>query len=579
MLGFSPVLALLTNPLADVSAAVAQGRPFDWRTAEGALYCIRCVGEHPDVPQGEPQLAALLDALPGLPRQPPQLQYTASNVVGAYDHWLASSLEAGRVPPSLLPKLLQFATANLEIAEAAGTAAAAIQRLCVRCGRFMAPSLEAVMALCSRALQAGAGSKLTGETPAGLAIVEQDVLLIVEGTCAVMCKALDAEQLAGAAAMLGQSILSALNIALGQLRALQQQQGGAFTRPSYQVPHLLPLADRLATFFRSLSHAAGTAASVLSMSWPTLDALLLAVGDDGEAAEQVSRALRYGIKSSGAACAALLPALLEALPARFRQSRQPAFLYIVSELVKIFSYDSAHEAHLAPILTQLVSEACALLSGRLDALTASPDIVDDLYLLACRALSYSPSLLTTSPALPSLMDTCVLAVLLQHRGACVSALSFLARLFDHDTYAPPGNPAAAQNVQQLTAARGQRIVRVLLADVAGVQTASRVPDVCSALSMLLKFGASAALGWFVEAVSAVPDAAARPADKEALVGAAAALASGPSNITDAKANVRAFSRTVDEFSDICRRNRRAQQAALQALLPPDLSDVAVLYGP
>lgn len=43
VLGGERTLQLLTEPLAAVSAQVAQGAAFDWRTAEAALYCVRAV--------------------------------------------------------------------------------------------------------------------------------------------------------------------------------------------------------------------------------------------------------------------------------------------------------------------------------------------------------------------------------------------------------------------------------------------------------------------------------------------------------------------------------------------------------
>jgi transportin-3 len=43
VLGGERTLQLLTEPLAAVSAQVASGGAFDWRTTEAALYCVRSV--------------------------------------------------------------------------------------------------------------------------------------------------------------------------------------------------------------------------------------------------------------------------------------------------------------------------------------------------------------------------------------------------------------------------------------------------------------------------------------------------------------------------------------------------------
>ena len=41
VLGGGRTLALLVDPLLELSRKVSTGQPFDWRTAEAALYCIR----------------------------------------------------------------------------------------------------------------------------------------------------------------------------------------------------------------------------------------------------------------------------------------------------------------------------------------------------------------------------------------------------------------------------------------------------------------------------------------------------------------------------------------------------------
>lgn len=39
---------------------------------------------------------------------------------------------------------------------------------------------------------------------------------------------------------------------------------------------------------------------------------------------------------------------------------------------------------------------------------------------------------------------------------------------------------------------------------------------------------------------------------------------------------RAWENAVEEFSDLCRRNRKVRQAAQQALLPPELAQVVMV---
>ena len=55
---------------------------------------------------------------------------------------------------------------------------------------------------------------------------------------------------------------------------------------------------------------------------------MLRCGSDRFILERTCRALRYAIKGAAKACAALLPALLDVIPRRFRDTRHSALLYI-----------------------------------------------------------------------------------------------------------------------------------------------------------------------------------------------------------------------------------------------------------
>jgi hypothetical protein len=89
VVGFGRCLQLLLEPLHALSAGVAQGQPFDWRTAEAALFCVRSVARHCADPR-DTQLLDLLRALPQLPATETQLLYTACHVIAQYSPWLAA---------------------------------------------------------------------------------------------------------------------------------------------------------------------------------------------------------------------------------------------------------------------------------------------------------------------------------------------------------------------------------------------------------------------------------------------------------------------------------------------------------
>ncbi len=78
--------------------------------------------------------------------------------------------------------------------------------------------------------------------------------------------------------------------------------------------------------------------------WQLLDTALTMFGSDSNVAERLCRLPRYALRSAGTAAAPLLPMLVVTLPARFVASGHSCYLYVASELVKVFGSDSTHEA-------------------------------------------------------------------------------------------------------------------------------------------------------------------------------------------------------------------------------------------
>lgn len=62
---------------------------------------------------------------------------------------------------------------------------------------------------------------------------------------------------------------------------------------------------------------------------------------------------------------------------------------------------------------RLIMTSCGHLRSLQD-VSNEPDICDDTYLLAGRGLSYCPSILLTSRLLPTLLDSAIAGILVQH---------------------------------------------------------------------------------------------------------------------------------------------------------------------
>ncbi|GFR52885.1 hypothetical protein Agub_g15517, partial [Astrephomene gubernaculifera] len=350
--------------------------------------------------------------------------------------WLERSMQAGYCRP-LLQALLGLAVSCLEVPGGGycqAAAAAAVRHLCEECGSYMGGCLQDLLGLYQKVLGMGAAARAppaangapAASNPQSL-LLEEDVESIIAAVCQAVSQAAPPEQRQQA----GQALLLPV---LQQLQgALQGGPGGA------AAPQLNSLVDRLAEVFGRTADA-DVVAHMLMSSWPVLDALLSSCSGCPKTVEHTLRTLRYGIKGAGRAAAQLLPTLLEVLPARFTTTRHSAFLFIVSELVKFFGDQPAHDSALGLILSGLVTEAGRPLTS-LAALSSSPDLVDDLFLLGLRALGYAPRLLLTptgaapgagaageARALGTLLDVAMVGCVMQHREANGSVLCFLCRL-------------------------------------------------------------------------------------------------------------------------------------------------------
>uniref|UniRef100_A0A383V7P9 Importin N-terminal domain-containing protein n=1 Tax=Tetradesmus obliquus TaxID=3088 RepID=A0A383V7P9_TETOB len=602
--GQQRALQLLLLPLTEVSQGVAAGREFDWKTAELALHCVRSVACMPFAPT-EPMLEQLLTALPTLPPKPPQLPYTSALLLSAYAEWLDKAISAGRCG-NIIPQLLPMLLTALGDPVSAPAAAIAIRDLCDCCGKHMGTPhiLEQLMALYAKTLEAGAATKTAAAAAAAAAagdaqgVIAGPVMTAAQRTAAAGAAVAAAGNAVAAAGALHEDdvhcVIQGMVMCLSRCLPEQQLPAGLITlaRPLLQpvtaamqqfTPSLgagetalaahLPLFDRLATLFQSMKQQQA-AATILQQAWVPLDVALLRGATDRSAVERLCRVLRYGIKASGKSCAPLLPTLLETLPGRFQQTRHPAFMYVVSELLKIFCAETAADGSMRPILTALIGSSCAGLTT-LQAMDDQPDLVDDTFLLAGRAAAYCPRLLLVPQLLPQLLDTALLGVLVQHREACRSVLSFLSRLFDPASALTslqdhPGLDQAASVglLEQQLLRVGPALTRMLLGGAVGALPQSRVEDIAPVLQAMLKLaGQKGALQWITECATLIPDVALTAGDRQAFLAAAAAVVQGN---TGMDGGCPGLEEALEAMSDLCRRNKRAMKAAQCALLPQQL---------
>lgn len=156
-------------------------------------------------------------------------------------------------------------------------------------------------------------------------------------------------------------------------------------------------------------------------------------------------------------------------------------------------------------------------------------------------------------------------VLVQHREACCSTLTFLCRLLDMDPSKALNNASGAV-LEEEVGRVGPMLTRLLMAGVVGLLVSGRVPDVGAVICAALKSRGAVALQWLVTAVAAIPDVALQDTDKQVLTNKASMLAGNATMGFD-------DGDLIDELehvADICRLTKRVRVAAQQALLPPEL---------
>ena len=304
---------------------------------------------------------------------------------------------------------------------------------------------------------------------------------------------------------------------------------------------------------------------------------------------------------------------------------------------------SCPATHAGGMFSRMMGAACSLLRTLGD-ISERPDIADDTFLLAGRALNYAPRLVVTPLLLPVLLDSALAGLLVQHREACCSILAFVVRLLEPNTHRACG-PEAMQHLQAALAPRAPLLLRLLLAGVAGALPTNRLAELTDVLYALLKvggvlsvvgawgmgragpapagggWGGQPALGrgcerapgcgpvkdstvhgalparrrcantlllvlppasalaprrlqvtsqsglqWVGEALAGVPEEAATSADKQRFMGACQKVVADGMAVNDQ----RVLQQAVDEFSELCRRHKRAAQMAQRALLPAEL---------
>ncbi|XP_057514793.1 transportin MOS14-like isoform X2 [Actinidia eriantha] len=534
VLGGEATLKILYMKLVEAVGSCGNDEHSDWRPAEAALYCIWAISDYVSVTEAEvmPQMMSLL---PKLPHQP-QLLTTVCLTVGAYSKWL----HAAPTGLSFLPSLIDILVSGMSMSEdSAAAAALAFRHICNDCGKRLCGSLDGLFHIYQRAMIGEGTFKVSAED--SLHLVEALSVVITEVPSDHAKKALEVLCLTAVTPL--QEIINQGPLVLGQTPARE----------------LTVHIDRLANIFRYVNHPEAVADAIQRL-WPIFKAIFDLRAWDMRTMESLCRACKNAVRTSKRFMGITIGAMLEEIQGLYKQHHQSCFLYLSSEVIKIFGSDPSCADYLKNLIESLFSHTICLLK-KIQDFTSRPDIADDCFLLASRCIRYCPHLFFPSAVFSSLVDCSLIGITVQHREASNSILTFLSDIFDLAKSSQGEKYISIRDSVILP--RGATITRILVASVTGALPSSRLETVIYALLALTRVYGPRAIEWAKDSVSLIPSTAVTEVERTRFLQALSDVASG--------IDINPLAIPIEELSEVCRRNRTVQEIVQGALRPLELN--------
>ena len=570
IIGPDSCMRLVIRPLSEVSERMNAGGSFEWRRAEGSLYCLRSIHRASNDVQDGALLLSILSSLSYLPSQP-TLDYSVALMLGAYADWLAREAErdqSGNIV-GLIQQLIELIVKGLGNDNTSAACALSLRNICDSCGRFLvagsngAVFMEQMLELYRQAQSHGdLSSASNGYNAVGSTILdEEDVENILEGITMVV-KHLPPDSKRDKVHHMIDSVVQPIQMVLEKASSVVAVNGGLAGNAPSESLVVLPLFERVVTILRNVNDV-DDVASTLEKLLPWLEMALTLFELDPEASERICRVPRYAVRTAKRHTIRSLPALSNMLMSRFERTKHSCYLYVASELVKAFG-DPAEDIYTQPLLSRMLITSCAML-GSLQAVSAKPDLTDDTFLLAGRGLSYAPRLMMTQELLVALIETSRNAILVQHLEACSSVASFLVRLLDPSTH----RHCDINQVKTLEAVfqpYAGILTQLTIAGGVGALPSSRVHEMADVLYALLKGtqNATESLHRVQAALALVPDSALPSNDKGRFLQLCGVIVSDQILEDDEQQLVQG----LIDLSECCRRHSKVQAVVMDCLLEP-----------
>ncbi|XP_042428685.1 transportin MOS14-like [Zingiber officinale] len=537
ILGGEQTLKLLFTKLVQAVGSHRNEDSFNWRPVEAALFCIQAVAKSVSTQEAE-VLPQIMTLLPKLPCES-HLLLTVCSTVGAYSKWI----DVAPVELSILPPLVGILTKGMSASEdCAAAAAVAFKYICEDCSNKFVGSLDGLFHIYHIAVSGDGGYKVSSD----------DSMHLVEAL-SVVIKELPLDHAKKALELVCVPIITPLQEFINQGELMNE------------VParHLTIHIDRLACIFRNVT-LPEIVAEAINRFWPILKSIFDNRGWDLRTMESLCRACKYAVRTCGRFMVITIGSMLEEVQLLYQQHNQSCFLYLSSEVIKMFGSDPSCANYLRSLIEALFIHTTKLLRTIQD-FTARPDIADDCFLLASRCIRYCPDLFVPSSSFLSLIDCSMIGITIQHRDACKSILNFLSDVFDL------ANSSAGEVyrpiINNILVPRGATLTRILIASLAGALPSSRLEEVTYVLLSLTRTYGVKVLVWAKESISLVPHTALTEAECSSFLKTLSEVASGSDSS--------ALANTLEELSDVCRRNRAVQDIVQGALRPLDLNFTTV----
>ncbi|KAF6153180.1 hypothetical protein GIB67_031134 [Kingdonia uniflora] len=431
--------------------------------------------------------------------------------IGAYSKWLDTSPSGFLVLPSVIDILMSGMSAS---EDSAAAAALAFRHICDDCRKKLCGSLEGLFHVYHKAVNGESDYKISAEE--SLYLVEALSMVITELPLDHAKKALEALCL---------PVVSPLQV----------------------------LSSVAKFLYRYVNHPEAVADAIQRL-WPIFKPIF----------DHNKQSGLFQVRTSGRFMGTTIGVMLEEIQGLYPQHHQPCFLYLSSEVIKIFGSDQSCTNYLRSLIEALFTHTTHLLTTIQD-FTARPDIADDCFLLASRCIRYCPHIFVPSAVFSSLVDCAMIGITIQHREACTSILTFLSDVLDLANSTLGKEYLSIRD--NVIVPRGPSLTRILIASLTGALPSSRLEVITYTLLALTRAYGMKALEWARESISLLPSTAVTDLERSRFLQALSEAATG--------ANISSLIVPVEELSDVCRRNRGVQEIVQGALKPLELNFVPV----